>query len=68
MPRTALTITLITCTSKHVRELGPLLLSLAASSPGAHVVVFADTPGQAALLPCVSTFRGAARPPFDLLL
>lgn len=52
-------IALVTCTTKHVRELGPLLVSIAAHAPGARVVLFADAPGRRAVSACAGHFGAA---------
>lgn len=52
-------IAIVSCTRKHVHELGPNLLSLATHAPTAHVHVFADDPGREALSGCLTHFRAA---------
>jgi hypothetical protein len=50
-------IAIVSCTRKHAHELGPNLLSLTTHAPHAHVHVFTDSPGMAALTGCADSLR-----------
>ena len=62
-------VALVSCSKKHVSDLGPTLLSLASHAPaGTRVVLFADAVGRNAASACAShLFQPPALPPLELL-
>lgn len=54
-------IAMVTCSKRHIFELGPALLSLSTFAPNARVSVFADAVGQRALSRCSSVLNESLR-------
>ena len=51
------TIALVSCSRKHIYEIGPNLLALSLAAPGARVLLYADAPGREVAADCLDYFR-----------
>lgn len=57
MRQDQLHIALVSCSRKHVYEIGPALLALSVAAPGSRVLLYADAPGREVAGDCLEHFR-----------